>query len=81
MAHEHECPNCGERWECGEANYQDECPYPTRVLCLKCWSRSAPAPSTPRGVNKATWQRAAHIFRHGLDSLRLYGFDARNQEA
>jgi hypothetical protein len=44
MAHMHTCPNCGERWECGEANYQDECPYPTRVLCLKCWARSAPAP-------------------------------------
>jgi hypothetical protein len=44
MAHIHECPNCGEQWECGEANYQDECPYPTRVLCLKCWSRNAPAP-------------------------------------
>jgi len=41
MTHMHECPNCGERWECGEANYQDECPYPTRVLCLKCWSLAA----------------------------------------
>jgi hypothetical protein len=78
MAHMHECPNCGERWECGEANYQDECPYPTRVLCLKCWSRSAP---TSRGVYKAAWQRAAQIFRQGFDSLRQYSFDARNQEA
>jgi hypothetical protein len=41
MTHMHECPSCGATWECGEANYQDECPYPTRVLCLKCWSINA----------------------------------------
>ncbi len=35
-SHTHECPRCGMRWECGEANYQDECPYPTKTL-----SRSA----------------------------------------
>lgn len=50
MAHQHECPNCGKRWECGEANYQDECPYPTRTLCTKCWSLTAggaPQTKTP----------------------------------
>jgi RNA polymerase-binding transcription factor DksA len=25
-SHIHECPRCGMKWECGEANYQDECP-------------------------------------------------------
>jgi hypothetical protein len=42
MAHIHECPRCGATWECGEANYQDECPYPTSKLCLKCWARTPP---------------------------------------
>jgi hypothetical protein len=28
--HTHECPCCGAKWECGEANYQDECPYPNQ---------------------------------------------------
>jgi len=41
MTHTHECPSCGARWECGEANYQDECPYPTRLLCLRCWANAA----------------------------------------
>lgn len=41
MTHMHECPNCGAQWECGDANYQDECPYPTRVLCTVCWARAA----------------------------------------
>lgn len=47
MAHQHECPKCGKQWECGEANYQDECPYPTRTLCTKCWSLAAGAPPRP----------------------------------
>jgi hypothetical protein len=34
--HTHECPRCGMKWECGEANYQDECPYPLKTLCTKC---------------------------------------------
>ena len=37
--HTHECPRCGMRWECGEANYQDECPYPLKTLCTKCWAQ------------------------------------------
>jgi hypothetical protein len=38
MPHIHECPQCGTKWECGDANYQDECPFPIRHLCLKCWA-------------------------------------------
>jgi hypothetical protein len=41
MTHTHECPRCGAKWECGEANYQDECPYPTKTLCVKCWASAA----------------------------------------
>ena len=41
MAHVHTCPNCGAQWECGDANYQDECAKPTRTLCLRCWSITA----------------------------------------
>src|SRR5450631_3411307 len=37
-----ECPRCGISWDCGEANYQDECPYPTRTLCTKCWAQEVP---------------------------------------
>ncbi len=48
MAHKHECPKCGKRWECGEANYQDECPYPTRTLCTQCWSLAAGAAPLPK---------------------------------
>jgi hypothetical protein len=33
--HTHECPRCGAKWECGEANYQDECPYPIKTRCTK----------------------------------------------
>ncbi len=40
MTHMHECPRCGTKWECGDANYQDECPYPTKTLCVKCWARA-----------------------------------------
>jgi hypothetical protein len=40
MTHTHECPRCGTKWECGDANYQDECPYPTKTLCVKCWARA-----------------------------------------
>jgi len=36
MAHTHRCPHCGARWECNDANYQDECPYPTEVVCTGC---------------------------------------------
>ena len=42
MTHTHECPRCGMRWECGEANYQDECPYPPTTLWTKCWSQEVP---------------------------------------
>ena len=35
-SHTHECPRCGMRWECGEANYQDECPYRIKTHCTKC---------------------------------------------
>jgi len=48
MAHMHECPNCGAQWECGDANYQDECPYATRVLCTVCWARGAPSEAQSR---------------------------------
>jgi hypothetical protein len=41
-AHTHECPRCGAKWECGEANYQDECPYPLKTLCTKCWAKETP---------------------------------------
>jgi hypothetical protein len=40
--HTHECPRCGAKWECGEANYQDECPYPIKTLCTKCWAKETP---------------------------------------
>src|SRR5712691_4272049 len=40
--HTHQCPRCGTTWECGEANYQDECPYPTSTLCIRCWAQAAP---------------------------------------
>jgi len=40
--HTHECPRCGAKWECGEANYQDECPYPIKTLCTKCWAKDTP---------------------------------------
>jgi hypothetical protein len=48
MAHVHECPTCGKRWECGDANYQDECPYPTRTLCIQCWARAGAPTSVQR---------------------------------
>jgi len=44
--HTHECPRCGTRWECGEANYQDECPYPIKTHCTKCWAQG-PARAAP----------------------------------
>ena len=40
-SHTHECPRCGTKWECGEANYQDECPYPLETLCMKCWANTS----------------------------------------
>ena len=40
--HTHECPRCGAKWECGEANYQEECPYPIKTLCTKCWAKDTP---------------------------------------
>jgi len=40
--HTHECPRCGAKWECGEANYQDECPYPIKTVCTKCWAQAVP---------------------------------------
>jgi hypothetical protein len=43
MEHMRQCPQCGAQWECGDANYQDECPFPTGILCLKCWARRLPA--------------------------------------
>jgi hypothetical protein len=51
--HTHECPCCGVKWEGGEANYQDECPYRLKTVCTKCWSqmaakRDAPASRTER---------------------------------
>jgi hypothetical protein len=45
--HTHECPCCGTKWECGEANYQDECPYPIKTLCTKCWSKEKPKKDSP----------------------------------
>jgi hypothetical protein len=27
------------KWECGEANYRDECPYPSKTLCTQCWAQ------------------------------------------
>jgi hypothetical protein len=35
----HECPRFGMRWECGEAKYQDECPYPIKRHYTKCWAQ------------------------------------------
>jgi len=37
----------GMRWECGEANCQDECPYPIKTLCTKCWGEEAPKDRWP----------------------------------
>jgi hypothetical protein len=45
--HTHECPRCGAKWECGEANYQDECPYPIKTLCTKCWAKGTPKDKQP----------------------------------
>src|SRR5207253_1387762 len=39
ITHTHQCPRCGTTWECGEANYQDECPYPNSTLCIRCWAQ------------------------------------------
>jgi hypothetical protein len=38
----HKCPSCEAKRECGEGNYQDECPYPVRMLCSNRWSKQAP---------------------------------------
>jgi hypothetical protein len=35
----HECPRCAMRWECGETDYHDECPYPTKTQYTKCWAQ------------------------------------------
>ena len=40
--HTHECPRCRAKWECGNVNYQDECPYPIKTLCTKCWAKDTP---------------------------------------
>ncbi len=40
--HAHECPRCEAKGECSEANYQDECRYPTRTFCTKCWPKEVP---------------------------------------
>jgi len=48
--HTHECPRCAEKWECGEANYQDECPYPIKTLCTKCWAKDTPKDRQPSGL-------------------------------
>ena len=45
-SHTHECPRCGMRWECGEANYQDECSYPIKTLCTKCWAQAPARPAS-----------------------------------
>lgn len=45
--HTHQCPCCGAKWECGEANYQDECPYPINTVCTKCWSQKTPISEAP----------------------------------
>jgi hypothetical protein len=44
MPHTHECPRCGTKWECDDGNYQDECPYPLKTLCTKCWTKQKPPP-------------------------------------
>jgi len=45
-SHTHECPRCGMRWECGEANYQDECSYAIKTLCTKCWAQGPARPAS-----------------------------------
>src|SRR3989442_9621487 len=42
ITHTHQCPRCGTSWECGEANYQDECAYPTRTFCTNGWAQEVP---------------------------------------
>ena len=51
MPHTHECPRCGTKWECDDGNYQDECPYPLKTLCTKCWAKQKP--EKPVSVKKA----------------------------
>src|SRR6266849_3172413 len=48
--HTHECPRCGAQWQCGEANYQDECPYPIKTICTKCWAKGTPKRGTTEGT-------------------------------
>ena len=54
--HTHECPRCGAKWECGEANYQDECPYPIKTLCMKCWSKQTPQKAPRESGRSSGWQ-------------------------
>ena len=41
MPHTHDCPKCGATWECGDANYQDECAFSNEALCTKCWATTS----------------------------------------
>jgi hypothetical protein len=50
--HTHECPRCGAKWECGEANYQDECPYPIKAYCTKCWVQGPAIAASLREVKE-----------------------------
>jgi hypothetical protein len=58
-SHAHECPRCHTTWECGEANYQDECPYPLQTPCLKCWAdpERSSAPAKPAAKWKGSKAR------------------------
>jgi hypothetical protein len=47
QSHNHECPRWGVKWECGEANYQYECPHPTRTFYAKCWAHEVPIEIAP----------------------------------
>ena len=29
-------------WECDDGNYQEECLYPLKTLCTKCWTKQEP---------------------------------------
>src|ERR1700694_1344923 len=47
--------------ECGEANYQDECPYPIKTLCTKCWAKETPKDKSLHGFASTECDYGARI--------------------
>src|SRR2546427_12120219 len=64
ITHTHQCPRCGTTWECGEANYQDECPYPNSTLCIRCWAQAAPKEASVAAGRRGTERALSSLLKN-----------------